>query len=81
MADGNWEQLRARLSKHEWRVLQELATGASNHQIAARMRLSENTVEKYLSDIYLKLGVRSRSEAIAWYYGYMRWKEQQSGSS
>ena len=56
-----------RLTPRETQVLQLLAAeGMTNRQIAARLVISEKTVWKHLSNIYGKLGVSSRSEAIVW---------------
>ena len=46
-------------------LLRLLAEGENNRSIAARLHLSEQTVKNLLSDIYRKLGVRTRSEAVA----------------
>src|SRR5215213_5414679 len=40
------------------------ARGLSNHQIAAELNLSEATVKRHLANVYQKIGVRSRSEAV-----------------
>jgi len=60
---GKWESL----SKREREVLQMLTEGAENNAIAASLEITINTVEKHLKNIYRKLGVSSRSEAICWW--------------
>lgn len=54
------------LSARETEVLRRLAGGDTNHEIAARLGVSVNTVERHVSNIYRKLDVRGRSEATAW---------------
>lgn len=53
------------MSESEIEVLQLLAQGMSNKGIAQKTYRSENTVKYHLKNIYQKLGVRSRSEAVA----------------
>jgi DNA-binding NarL/FixJ family response regulator len=53
------------LSAREIEVLRLLVAGASNRAIAAQLGLSENTVKTHLSRIFGKLGVQSRTEAVA----------------
>lgn len=53
------------LTDRELAVLEMLASGASNHEIARRSHLSEKTVANTCTRIYLKLGVRRRTEAAA----------------
>jgi DNA-binding CsgD family transcriptional regulator len=53
------------LSARESEVLRELVSGARNNQIAARLGISERTVKTHLGSIYQKLGVESRSAAVA----------------
>lgn len=52
------------LRPREREILQLLADGASNSEIARQLFLSEGTVRVYLSTIYSKLGVNSRTKAI-----------------
>jgi LuxR family maltose regulon positive regulatory protein len=52
------------LSRGELQLLLLLRKGASNKQIAAALSLSEGTVKVYLSRIYGKLGVSSRTQAL-----------------
>ncbi|HEX5801143.1 MAG TPA: response regulator transcription factor [Gaiellaceae bacterium] len=56
------------LSEKEMAVLAELANGYTNKQIAARLWLSEQTVKFHLRNIYRKLGIKSRTEALRYAY-------------
>ncbi|MBK5116314.1 MAG: response regulator transcription factor [Thermoleophilia bacterium] len=51
------------LSKREREVLELIAAGATNREIAARLFLSPHTVKEYTSSLYRKLEVRNRAEA------------------
>ncbi len=53
------------LTEQETFILQLLGQGAPNKQIAAKLALKEGTVKVYLSRIYAKLGVSSRTQALA----------------
>jgi pimeloyl-ACP methyl ester carboxylesterase/DNA-binding CsgD family transcriptional regulator len=55
-----------RLSPREIEVLRLLAGGETNGQIAARLGLSINTVERHVVNIYRKIEARGRAEATAW---------------
>ncbi len=46
------------------RVLDQIAAGLSNKEIARALGLSPNTVKTHVSNIFAKLGVRRRTEAI-----------------
>ena len=54
----------ATLSEREREILDLLAQGLSNKMIAARLYLSVRTVEGHLANIYSRLGVHSRTEAM-----------------
>ncbi|WP_408920676.1 LuxR C-terminal-related transcriptional regulator [Corynebacterium marquesiae] len=56
---------RTSLTPRELEVLQLVAAGASNRQIGQDLMLSEATVKSHLVHIYDKLGVRSRTSAVA----------------
>ncbi len=56
------------LSEREVTILQSLQSGRSNKQIASELFLSEQTVKFHLTNIYRKLGVSSRTEAVRYAY-------------
>jgi DNA-binding NarL/FixJ family response regulator len=53
------------LSERELEVLLMVARGMSNHQIAVSLHLSEATVKRHLANIYPRIGVSSRGEAVS----------------
>jgi ATP/maltotriose-dependent transcriptional regulator MalT len=59
---GDAGGLRAPLTAHELRVASLVERGLRNREIAAALFVSERTVEYHLTNIYAKLGVRSRTE-------------------
>lgn len=52
------------LTVREVQVLEAVAAGHSNREIARRMFLSEGTVKSHLARVFAKLGVRSRTAAV-----------------
>jgi DNA-binding NarL/FixJ family response regulator len=52
------------LSKREAEILLLIHEGLSNLQIADKLFISEHTVKKHISNIFLKLNVERRTEAI-----------------
>ncbi|MGA2211373.1 MAG: response regulator transcription factor [Acidimicrobiales bacterium] len=55
----------ARLSEQERKILDLLAEGLTNRQIAGRLFLAEKTVKNYVSNLLTKLGMSRRTEAAA----------------
>jgi NarL family two-component system response regulator YdfI len=53
------------LTRREREVLQMLASGLGNKQIAARLAISEHTVKFHVASILGKLGAASRTEAVS----------------
>jgi len=66
-ADAGVESVTAEppLTNRERQVLGLLADGLGNKQIAARLGISANTVKTHLELLFDKLGVSSRTEAVA----------------
>ena len=55
---------RLGISKREYEVLQLINEGLSNQQIADKLFVSENTVKKHISNLFFKMDVERRTEAI-----------------
>ena len=55
------------LTRREMEVLAELASGRTNKQIARDMGVSLNTIKFHVRNLFQKLGVNSRGQAIAMY--------------
>ena len=53
----------AALNERERDILEQVALGRSNRQIAGLLMLSERTIKYYLTHVYRKLGVTGREEA------------------
>lgn len=59
------DALLRRLSAQERRILELIAVGQTNRQIADELFLAEKTVRNYVSNLLAKLGMHRRSEAAA----------------
>jgi len=58
------DSLAVSLTVREKEVLQKMAEGLANKQIALLLNISEHTVKFHLSSLYAKFGVSSRTEAV-----------------
>ena len=56
------------LTARELEVLRLVAAGKTNRTVAADLFLSEKTVARHVSNIFVKLGVSSRAAATAYAY-------------
>lgn len=56
----------ARLSPQEERILEQIARGQTNAEIAKTLNVAEKTVKNYVSNVLLKLDVSGRAEAAAY---------------
>lgn len=54
----------ANLTERQRQILRMVAAGSSNTQIARRLHVSEGTVRKHLENIFVRLHVGSRTEAV-----------------
>lgn len=54
------------LTPREVEVLRQVTYGGTNKQVAEALVISEKTVARHLANIYLKLGVSTRTAAVAW---------------
>ena len=62
---GKEEDVLAQLTEQEQRILELIAEGQTNREIAAQINLSDKTVKNYVSTILGKLEVSRRSQAAA----------------
>ena len=56
------------LSRKERAMLEALSQGLTNKELARELSVSVNTVKFHLSNLYDKLAVKNRAQAIAFYY-------------
>lgn len=56
------------LTRREKALLEALANGLTNKDLAREFDISTNTVKYHLSNLFDKLGVSSRTQAIAYYF-------------
>ncbi|MBC7828774.1 MAG: response regulator transcription factor [Chitinophagaceae bacterium] len=56
--------LKLGISKREYEILQLINEGLSNQQIAGKLFVSENTVKKHISNLFFKMDVERRTEAV-----------------
>ena len=59
------EQSVSTLSAREVEVLQMIAYGSTNREVAEALHISPRTVKTYLERIFTKLGVSDRTRAVA----------------
>jgi DNA-binding NarL/FixJ family response regulator len=60
------DELLAGLTDQERRILEHLAEGLTNREIAERMFLAEKTVKNYVSNLLAKMGMQRRTEAAVY---------------
>jgi DNA-binding NarL/FixJ family response regulator len=54
------------LTRREVEILRQVTFGGTNKQVAETLTISERTVARHLANIYVKLGVSTRTAAVAW---------------
>ncbi len=54
------------LSEREMEVLKAMATGSANKEIAVSLSISDSTVKTHIANIFQKLDVRGRTEAVTY---------------
>jgi DNA-binding NarL/FixJ family response regulator len=61
---GHWNQL----TKQEQCIVQLVAKGMANKEIALQLKLSEATVRNYLHNVFIKFGFNNRTQISAFYF-------------
>jgi DNA-binding NarL/FixJ family response regulator len=62
------EKELSRLTERETEILQLLATGKSNSELAAHLFVGEGTIKTHVSNVLTKLGLRDRMQAVIFAY-------------
>jgi DNA-binding NarL/FixJ family response regulator len=62
------------LSRREWEVVQLIARGASNREIAGSLGIADGTAAVHVSTILRKLGLPSRVHVTQW----ATWRDQET---
>lgn len=60
------------LTERECEILNELRHGATNMDIARALFISENTVRTHLYNVFRKLSVKNRTQAVSWANAHLR---------
>ena len=66
------------LTRREWEVLELVAEGKSNQEVAELLCISVNTVEQHLKHIFAKLRVKNRTQA-GWIFHEFKDAEKDNG--
>ena len=69
-----------RLSAREYEIVQSVASGMSNKELAAHHGISKATVKAHLTHVFQKLGLTGRGELIATYHGTSVAREREARS-
>lgn len=62
------KNLDSHLTRRELEILNQLSNGLSNFDIAKNLTISENTVKKHISNIFVKINVKDRTQATIYAY-------------
>ncbi len=63
------EDVMAALSKREWEIVESIKKGLIYKEVGLELHISAETVKKHLQNIYGKLDVRNKTEAIYKLFG------------
>ncbi len=62
------DSINIALTKREIEILRNIALGLSNFEISTKLNISENTVKKHISNIFIKIDVKDRTQATIYAY-------------
>jgi len=58
--------MHTELTNRETEVLEQIAFGFTNKEISRNLSICESTVENHIHNIYLKLGISNRAQAVVY---------------
>lgn len=70
MGAGNARVAEGRLTRREREILELMADGLTNAEIAERLGIAEHTVRNHVSNAYEKIGTSDRVKAALWFRGH-----------
>ncbi len=56
------------LTRREREILQLLSMGLSNQEMAEKLVIAEGTLKRHIANLYQKLGVHNRAQAVRHYH-------------
>ena len=65
MAGGDRTEERRRMSPRQQQILELVAAGLSDKQIASKLRLSPRTIQSHLDRFFIEHGIHKRAAAVA----------------
>ncbi|HXQ34877.1 MAG TPA: helix-turn-helix transcriptional regulator, partial [Anaerolineales bacterium] len=66
--DAGTESEDPDLTKREKEILNLIETGLSNREMAEKLVIAEGTLKRHVANLYQKLGVHNRAQAIKQFY-------------
>ena len=63
---GGYLPVRSELSERELEIIELVATGLTNQEIAAKLTISKRTVDNHVSNIFTKTGAKNRVALLNW---------------
>lgn len=66
LSPGNSQGI-TQLSPQEWLIMPLLVEGKTNREIAAQLQLNDKTIKNSIANIFSKIHVKRRTEAVRWY--------------
>jgi DNA-binding NarL/FixJ family response regulator len=63
---GGYLPVRTELSERELEIIELVATGLTNQEIAVKLTISKRTVDNHVSNIFTKTGAKNRVALLNW---------------
>jgi DNA-binding CsgD family transcriptional regulator len=63
---GDLPAVRSNLSEREIEIIELVATGLTNQEVAEKLMISKRTVDNHVSNIFTKTGAKNRVALLNW---------------